>query len=251
MSEKEEKKKKEKSWIKFAGCLGGLVGIFAFIVYLLYFTDVFVLKKIRVVGAHKVNKNYIIASTGLRGGERLFRIPLKNIKAKILKDTRIKDVTLIRHIPDTLEIIVKERKPIAILKEKGGLYLIDADGVKITKASPSDNDLYPIITIKDYKNEKELLRFLKWLKNNNRYLPVFENIKKVVLDSDELVMKTKDGFSIYFPISSKKDWIYFYRNLDRIMLYLYAKHLEKKIRAIRFDYPRGEALIQFRGKENG
>jgi len=54
------------------------------IIYLLYFTDLFILKEVRVINNKKVGKKEIIALTGLKGGERLFSIPIDKIKKRIL-----------------------------------------------------------------------------------------------------------------------------------------------------------------------
>jgi len=46
------------------------------LVYVLYFTSIFTLREIKVLNNKKVSKSEIIKLTGLKGGERLFRIPL-------------------------------------------------------------------------------------------------------------------------------------------------------------------------------
>ncbi len=219
-----------------------ILGIF----YILYFTDLFVLKEIMVVNTKKISKDEIIKTTGLKGGERLFTIPIDNIRKKILINPLIEEVIIVRHIPNTLEIKIKERKPLAIIIQDNKGYLIDKNGVLITPIIPEDYQFYPVVEIKNEEFKNSLLNFLVWIKEHKNYLPVYENLSKVILEEDKIIFITKNNITIYFPLVSQKDWSYFYKNLDRIITYLYEKELIEKVELIRMDYPLGAALIKFR-----
>ncbi|MCD6548777.1 MAG: FtsQ-type POTRA domain-containing protein [Thermodesulfobacterium sp.] len=95
------------------------------IIYLLYFTDLFILKEVRVINNKKVGKKEIIALTGLKGGERLFSIPIDKIKKRILLNPKIEKVVIAKRLPYTLEIKIKEREPLAIITVDNKGYLID------------------------------------------------------------------------------------------------------------------------------
>jgi len=235
--------------IKFLMVFGVLIILVLGTYYLLYVSNLFVLRNIEVENNHRVSKKEILGYVGLKGGERLFKIPIDTIRKRILKDRRIKDVVIIRCIPDTLKIVLKERKPIAIVYKKGIPYLVDDKGVLIAKAKSEDFNFYPVLELKSKSLSPKVYEFLVWLKHNEKYIPVFESIQKVVAREDTLILKTKDGMSIYFPLNSKKSLRYFYRNLDRIMTYLYEKKMGDKVEEIRFDYPLGEALVKFRKEE--
>jgi len=223
-----------------------LISVFSGIVYLLYFTDLFILKEIKVLNNKKVTEKEVIALTGLKGGERLFSIPVKKIKKRILLNPKIKDVTIVKHLPYTLEIRIEEREPLAIITINNKGYLIDKDGIVIDTISPEDYQFYPEVEIKNEEFKEKFLSFLDWLKNYKNYLPVYENLAKVILEEDKIIFITKNQIKIYFPLISEKDWTYFYKNLDKIMAYLYEKELIDKVELIRLDYPLGSALIKFR-----
>ncbi len=216
------------------------------IIYILYFTNLFILKEIKVLNTKRVDKNEIIKLTGLKGGEKLFRISMNKLKKRILTNNNIEDVTIVRRLPGTLEIRIKEREPLAILVKNNRGYLIDKNGVILSGILPEDYFFYPVVEIKNKTFEKKLFKFLVWLKNNKNYLPVYESLAKIILAEDKLILITKKHLTIYLPLISEKDWIYYYKNLDRIMAYLYEKNLVEKIELIRLDYPLGEALIKFR-----
>ncbi len=224
-----------------------LIFIIIGIIYLLYFTDLFVLKEIKVLNNKKISENEIIKLTGLKGGERLFSIPVKKIQKRILTNTKIEKVVIVKRLPYTLEIRVKEREPLAIVTKNNKGFLIDKNGVIIDTILPEDYQFYPVVELKNEEFKDKFLNFLVWLKTHKNYLPVYENLAKIVLDENKIIFTTKNNIKIYFPLISKKDWTYFYKNLDKIMAYLYEKELIEKVELIRLDYPLGSALIKFRG----
>ncbi|RKX60681.1 MAG: hypothetical protein DRP29_02200 [Thermodesulfobacteriota bacterium] len=216
-------------------------------IYILYFTDLFVLREIRILGNNKVSKEEIIKIINLKGGERLYRIPLTEVKKRILNNFKyVENVIIVRKLPSTLEINIKEKKPIGILLYNNKKYLIDKKGEIISEALPIDYDFYPFIEIKNEEFKSKFFQFLVWLKNNKTYLPVYENLSKIILSQNRLIFITRKNIKIYFPVISEKSWEYFYKNLDRIMAYLYEKGLIEKVELIRMDYPIGEALIRFK-----
>ncbi len=238
------------AWIKrHFYYLIGLMIIISFVimsVYVLYFTDLFILKEIKVFNNHRVSKEEIIKLTGLKGGERLFRINLNALERKLKNYPLIEEVIIARRLPSRLEITVKEREGLAILIKGQRGYLIDKKGVIIGGILPNDYLYYPLVEIKNEKWKDNFLSFLSWIKENKNYLPVFENFSKIILEEDKIIFTTKNHLKIYFPLSLKEDWIELYKNLDRIMVYLYENQLIEKVEHIRMDYPYGRALIKFR-----
>lgn len=215
-------------------------------VYVLYFTDLFVLKEIRLLKAKKVSKEEVIKLTGLRGGERLFALDLKRLTEKLKEHPSIEEVIIARRLPSLLEITVKEREGLAILVKENRGYLIDKKGVIIGGILPQDYFYYPLVEIRDESWKENFFYFLSWLKNNKNYLPVYEIYSKIILERDKIVFYTKNHIKIYFPLSIMDDLTRLYQNLDRIMVYLYENNLIEKVELIRVDYPYGQALIKFR-----
>jgi cell division protein FtsQ len=222
------------------------LGLMAIGLYILYFTDTFVLKEIKVQNNHRINKEEIIKLTGLKGGERLFRIDLKELERKLKSHPLIEEVIIARRLPSSLEISLKEREGLAILVRGQRGYLIDKKGVIIGGVLPNDYLFYPVVEIENEKWKETYLAFLSWIKVNKNYLPVFENLSKITITEDKVIFITKNHITIYFPLSLMEDWIALYKHLDRIMVYLYEKELIDRVELIRMDYPYGKALIKFR-----
>lgn len=231
---------------KFLICGGIVFLIFLSIFYLLFFTDLFLLREIKVIGNNKISKEEIINLTALKGGERLYRISLSEIREKLLQHPRIEEVFVVRHLPSILEIKIKEKEPLAILVKENKGFLISKKGDIISGIVPEDYFFYPVLEIKNEEFKKSFLNFLAWLKNNKSYLPVYESFSKIILEEDNIIFITKNNVKIYFPLITEKDWQFLYKNLDRIITYLYEKQLMEKVELIRMDYPLGKALIKFR-----
>ncbi len=220
--------------------------ILIILVYLLYFTDLFLLKEIVVVGNNKISKEEIIKLTELKGGERLYRISLSKIREKLLKHPRIEEVLVARNFLGILEIKIKEKEPLAILIKDNKGFLVNKKGDIISEILPEDYLFYPVVEIKNEEFKENFFNFLNWLKNNKSYLPVYESFAKVILDNESILFITKNNIKIYFPLITEKDWQFLYKSLDKVVTYLYEKQLMDKIEVIRMDYPWGKALIKFR-----
>jgi len=215
-------------------------------VYALYFTKLFVLKEIKVYGNAKVSKEEVLRLLDLKGGEILYRLDLDELRERLKKHHLIEDTILRRQLPSTLEVQIKERSPLAILVQNNKGYLIDRNGVILSEANPNDILYYPYVFIEDEKNKDVFLKFLEWLKQNKKYLPVYENLQKIFLTKDKIVLNTKSNITIFLPLTTTNDLFTLYSYLDRIMTYIYDNHLEDRVELIRLDYPFGRALVKYR-----
>ncbi|MFN3568179.1 MAG: cell division protein FtsQ/DivIB [Caldimicrobium sp.] len=217
-----------------------------FSVFILYFTDLFLLKEIKVYQNSRIPREEIIKLTGLKGGERLFRINLRSLQERLKAHPLIEEAIITRRLPYFLEIRVKEREGLAILVKDNRGYLVDKRGVIIGGLLPQDYLYYPLVEIKNEEFKDKFFLFLDWIKHNKSYLPVYENLAKISLEEDKIILKTKNHLLIYLPISMLENLIDLYKHLDRIMVYLYDNKLIDKVEMIRLDYPYGKALLRFR-----
>jgi cell division protein FtsQ len=83
--------------------------------------------------------------SGLRGESIVFA-DLDVWRAKLLESPWIFDVSFRRVLPSTIDVLVRERTPIAIGRKNGGLFLVDEHGVTIDAYGPQYASLdLPII----------------------------------------------------------------------------------------------------------
>ena len=101
--------------------------VLGFFVYVPFFT----LSEIKLVGAKYLTQEDIMKIGDIYMGEQLFRLETDVVQSRLSKDLRIEEVTVRRHLPHTLEITIKERRPLATIVCDYGYLDLDRNGVII------------------------------------------------------------------------------------------------------------------------
>lgn len=103
-------------------------------------------RSVPVQGHHRLTLGEIEALIGDVRGESLVTVDLSRVRARLLGSPWVADVTLRRVFPDTVEVRIVEREPIAIARLGQQLYLVDESGVIVGEYGPeyADFDL-PIV----------------------------------------------------------------------------------------------------------
>lgn len=99
---------------------------------------------IEVDGCQEVQPERIRRLTGVMKGDPLLRVDLKEVRRKVITHPWVEGATVVRELPDTLRISVKERSPIAVVLGRE-FALVDAEGV-VLSLHASYPEGYPVIT---------------------------------------------------------------------------------------------------------
>lgn len=102
--------------------------------------------RIAVRGNDRLSKSEVLAIlNGLRG-QNLLWTDLDGWRAKLMASAWVRDASLRRSLPSTIDVVISERSPIGVGRINGEMYLIDEHGAVIDRYGPlySDFDL-PII----------------------------------------------------------------------------------------------------------
>lgn len=86
--------------------------------------------------------------SGIRNGSRLWSVNLDTVKQDVERHTWVQNAT-VRWIDlrlRTVEVRITERKPVALLRVKGGFRYVDGSGDIFADANPADLD-YPILAV--------------------------------------------------------------------------------------------------------
>lgn len=116
-----------------------LIGLF---VYVPFFT----LREVKLMGATYLKSEDIIKIANIYYGEPLFELETDEVSKRLLKDLRIEEVTVKRELPFTLEVTVKERKPVATVACDYGYLDLDRNGKVIDSYKAIKLMQIPIIT---------------------------------------------------------------------------------------------------------
>lgn len=79
-------------------------------------------------------------------GQHLLSIELDEWRGQLLRQPWVADATIRRVLPGTVDIVIRERRPMAIARIDNRLYLVDATGVVIDEYGPEYADIdLPIV----------------------------------------------------------------------------------------------------------
>ncbi len=184
--------------------------------------EFFSIKTIEVSSMERVSRDEVLRLSKLRPGLNIFSIDTDKTVERIKRHPWIEDAVVKRSFPDKVEIVVKERVPIALVK-LDELYVMDINGVVFKRFSIDDRLDLPVVTGLDPdagsgEMEARLLELIELLDGRQGF-----NLKRV----SEIHVDPLYGFTIY--------------TLDEgVRLYLGTDRLEARLSAF-------EKVWSFRG----
>lgn len=157
-----------------------IFGVVSALALLNYFrhSEALSIRKVEVLGElTHMTKDEVIQLSGLKYGDKLFTVSFSDIRENILRFSWIEAVRIRREFPDTIQIFVTERKPMALLLA-GSLYLMDESGKIFKKLERGEAIDLPTIT---GFQEGELKKYPTLMKS---YLNVAVKVLKYFQDQD-------------------------------------------------------------------
>ncbi len=101
--------------------------------------------QIHLAGAHYVPMSNILEIFRADRNHSVLRIPLDERRKQIESIPWVEQATVLRALPNRIEVEITERTPIAFLREGGTLALIDAHGVILSRPLKGDFH-FPVVT---------------------------------------------------------------------------------------------------------
>ncbi|MCD6116004.1 FtsQ-type POTRA domain-containing protein [bacterium] len=92
-------------------------------------SPLFKIESIKITGSNYLSDEEILSLSGLDKAKKIWDARLEDAVNSIKTYPFIEDVSVIRRLPDKIEIKVKEKEPIALLNFQGDLYSIDRHGL--------------------------------------------------------------------------------------------------------------------------
>lgn len=106
----------------------------------------FAISRITVHGNERLSTGEVNTILSGMRGENLLDADLDVWRARLMQSAWVRDATLHRSLPSTLDVTIVERRPIGIARIGAELYLVDARGMVIDAYGPNYGDLnLPII----------------------------------------------------------------------------------------------------------
>ncbi len=163
-------------------------------------------KEVRVVAAREPVKQDLTKNLSQLSLSNIFRLNLKAVESLSLTHRWVKRVRVRKIFPSSLEVIVEERQPLAVVKITSNDYLIDEEGVILETLSGESNLNLPYIfspeesaklSSEELALVRECLEALGQAANSNAKLFIFSNPANLVLqfnDSPPRLILGQDQF---------------------------------------------------------
>ena len=116
------------------------------IVAVLTYTPLFTLQRVQLNGAVTLTPEMVQQIGRIHIGEPLFQIETLTVAHNLMQDLRIESAVVRRHIPDTLEIDIEERRSIATVACDYGYLDLDRTGKAIAAYQSLKGMNIPLIT---------------------------------------------------------------------------------------------------------
>ena len=223
---------------------GGIIGIIAY--QGLSRSVFFQVEEVDIKGCVRTTPNEIFSWSGLDVKTNLWAVRIGRIRKKLESQNWIATAEVKRNWPNKLAIVVRERKPIALLSLKSGLYYVDRGGVVFAEVLPVDDRDFPVITglaienvpeVNEEERLQEALDFIIYAEKGTVALPK-QNISEIHLapEGDLVLFMADHAFPVYL---GKGDMKTKYHRLSTVLSWLYRKQKYDLAAAIDMNYMAG------------
>jgi len=148
-----------------------------------------VIEDITVAGAQRVAAEEVLAASGIVQGRNIFYFSKDEVLARLKANPWLEAVDINRELPGTIEITVRERDAIALVK-LDALYVMDSNGVIFKKYAAEEGLDLPVVTGLSKESlasgtenlEARLMELISVLTNRSGFN--ITNVSEIKIDAD-------------------------------------------------------------------
>jgi cell division protein FtsQ len=115
--------------------------------------DYLEIKEVSVRGVKELTEQDILALANITPHANILSLNTDAVEKRISANPWVKQIHVGRELPDRLVLDVRERKPIALVKQSGAFYLMDAGGFAFKKLSKGDDVDLAIVTVVNIQDQ--------------------------------------------------------------------------------------------------
>ena len=123
-----------------------LSSVFIFVCSSVLSSPYFAIKEVSVRGVRELTEKEVLELAKVEPQTNIMGINKEVIAPRVAVNPWVKTIYIGRELPDRLVLDIRERKPVALVKENGIFYLIDGEGHIFKKLSHGDDVDLPVIT---------------------------------------------------------------------------------------------------------
>ena len=170
----------------------------------------FRLRSVHVQGASPLATADIVRATGLYKDQPMVGLDLGEVRRRVESVGWVKDVKVVRLLPDTLVVAVQERRQLAVWQHAGRTAVIDDQGQVIAEADPARFANLPLVVGEGADAAAPAI------------LPMLAQRPQLMIRADALVrvddrrwdLRLKDGSLIQLPATGEEDALMRLEKLD-------------------------------------
>jgi cell division protein FtsQ len=179
-----------------------LSALFIYAASALLSASYFEIREISVRGLKELTEKDVLALAHVRPRSNILSVNTSGVAERIAANAWVKNVYVGREFPDRLVLDIRERKPIAIVKQDGAFYLMDAGGNVFKKLSGGDDVDLAILSGVNIRSKTlsplvaDALKLLESLSSADRY-PFLGTVSEVhISDVFGLSLLTDKGLHL-------------------------------------------------------
>lgn len=102
--------------------------------------------EVTVRGCKELTERDVLSLAAIEPSRNLLVVNVEDVEKRIRTNPWVKQVSVGREYPDRVVIEIRERKPVALLKQETAFYLLDMEGVMFKKLESNDEMDLPVLT---------------------------------------------------------------------------------------------------------
>jgi cell division protein FtsQ len=169
------------------------------------------LKSVHVEGASALATADIVRAAGLYAGQPLVGLDLEQVRERVQSVPWVKEVRVVRLLPNTLVLAVQERRQLAVWQHAGRTVVLDDHGEAIPHADPARFASLPLVVGEGADAAAPAV--LPILAQHPQILQRTEALVRV--DDRRWDLRQKDGSLIQLPATGEEDALMRLEQLDQ------------------------------------
>lgn len=122
-----------------------VLALVAGVVWTVWFSSLLTVKSVQVLGTSRQSPVAVRALLEPEVGRQLARVDLSVAAQRVVNLPAVRSVQVVRAWPNSLEVRVTERVPVAVAAAGGGFTLLDVQGIRMASTAKSPGNL-PLLT---------------------------------------------------------------------------------------------------------
>ena len=117
----------------------------------------FAVKAVEVVTAGRADKTEVVKLAAISPNTNIFALDLETVRRRVEKNPWIHRATVVRSLPNKIEIHYEPQVPVAILGA-GAMYYVNSEGLPFYKVEKGDSLAYPFVQVEGSTRHSEVVR---------------------------------------------------------------------------------------------